>query len=117
MNKFIITGRISKKPELLSGENYNKVHLNVACDKTVKNGDNYEKSTAWNSVTVFGKAAENCAKYLEKGQHVICEGTIENVKKDDSYVTYLTASKVEFGAKAASSNNQEPKEDPNNIPF
>jgi len=129
MHNFTITGRLAKKPELITGDNYSKVHLNVASDKTVKNGDSFEKGTAWNSVTVFGKQAENCAKWLEKGQHVELEGDIENVKSNKMdadgkpiYSTYLTARKVHFGPKATSSGNREatqnaPKEDLDSIPF
>ena len=119
MNKFIIAGRVAKKPELLSGDNYVKVHLNIASDKRVKNGDNWEKGTAWNSVTVFGKAAENCAKFLEKGQYVTVEGTVETVKKEDgTFPVYLTSHNVEFGPKAAgASSNQAPKEDLDSIAF
>lgn len=118
MNNFTITGRLARKPELLTGENYVKVHLNVGSNKTVKNGDKFENGTAWNSVTVFGKQAENCAKFLDKGQWVELEGEIENVKKDDAYFTYLTARKVHFGPKATGSNaGKGQKEDPDSIPF
>lgn len=125
MNNFTVTGRLARKPELISGENYVKVHLNVGSDKTVKKGDTYEKGTAWNSVTVFGRQAENCAQYLEKGQWVELEGDLENVKTNKTtsegkpvFETYLTARKVHFGPKATGSNNtQAPKENLDSIPF
>lgn len=108
MNKFIISGRLGKQPSLNNTGNFNKVHLSIGSEKTVKSANGgYEKGVAWNTVTVFGKVAENCANYLQKGQYVTVEGTVETVQKDDSYFTYLTASSVEFGPKAASkSNNQ-----------
>lgn len=118
MHKFIISGRVSKKPELIKGDNYEKVHLNIGSDKSVKKGDSWERGTAWNSVTVFGKQAANCARYLEKGQHVTVEGTIENVKKEDTFQTYLTAREVEFGPKAAKSGAAKaPEADLDSIPF
>lgn len=125
MHNFTITGRLARKPELISGENYVKVHLNVGSDETVKKGDTFEKGTAWNSVTVFGKQAENCAKYLEKGQWVELEGELKDVKtkRVDSegkpiYETYRTARKVHFGAKASGQGaSQAEKEDLDSIPF
>ena len=117
MNKFVITGRLGKKPELYNGDGYAKVNLNVASDKRVKNGDNWEKGTSWNSVTLFGKKAEVAAKYLEKGQHVTLEGVIETVKKDDTYKTYLTANEIEFGAKVNATGNNSNVGNEEDIPF
>jgi len=38
-------------------------------------------STIWMSVTAWGKLAELCAQYLDKGSYVVCSGRL----KDESY--------------------------------
>jgi single-strand DNA-binding protein len=119
MHKFIIAGRISKVPELIDKGNYKKAHLNISSNKTVKKGEAFEQVTVWNNVTVFGKQAENCAKYLQKGQYVLTEGSIETVKKDTGYISYFTADKVEFGPKVTAKRDSETSEETteSDVPF
>jgi single-strand DNA-binding protein len=110
VHKFIIAGRLGSKPELKQGCNYSMTSFNVASPKTVKKGESWEKTTAWNRVTIFGKKAELVVKYLDKGSYAIFEGNVETVKnKENNYVTNLTVTEVEFGpAINVASNKQNP---------
>lgn len=108
MNKFILSGRLTKKPELKSGS-YTSCMVTVASDVSVRRNEKWEKDSVFNTVTVFGKQAENCTKYLEKGQYVVIEGNFKTVKNEEkgTYQTYFSAESVEFGAKATGSSSKE----------
>ena len=109
-NLVILIGNITRQPELKALTNGNKVtNLTVAVNKTWTDRESGEKkeATEFISVSVFGKQAENCAQYLEKGQKVMVEGHIKNrVEEKDGSKTYHTgvvADRVQFGQKAGGS--------------
>jgi single-strand DNA-binding protein len=113
VNKAIILGNLGKDPETKFGQNGNAVcRLSVATTEKWKDkfGQMQEK-TEWHRISVFGKQAENCGKYLKKGSGVYVEGRIETreYEKDGQkrYSTEIVASDVRFvGGKS------EPKQDP-----
>jgi single stranded DNA-binding protein len=125
MNRFTVIGNLGRKPELYTMDNGNgKCNLNVATEKRVKRGDNWEKETAWVSVTAFGKDAEFASRYLDKGSKVLVEGTIENKKVNDEYKTFVTAKTVQSLGRPASqqdtglsASNEAPTLDNVDIPF
>lgn len=49
-------------------------NLRIAVNERVKKGEDWEDHTEWFTVVVFGKTAENAAKYLAKGRQVFAEG-------------------------------------------
>lgn len=104
MNKVILIGRLTKKPEL----NYTQsgvavTKITVAVDRVKKGG---EQTADFPSVTVFDKTAENVCKYMDKGRQIAVEGRIQtgSYKNKDGktvYTTDVVADKVEFiGEKA-----------------
>lgn len=95
MNKFIISGNLTRDPELKysqTGKAFAKFSVAVTREFDREKADFF-------NVTVFGKQAENCANYLVKGQSVIVDGRVEIDKVDDKYYTNVIADRVEFGAK------------------
>lgn len=103
VNKVIIVGRLGADPELKTLSAGNSVaRLSVATSEnwTDKNGQKQER-TEWHRISVWGKQAENCAKYLAKGRMVYVEGRLQTRKYEDQqgqtkYSTEIVASTVQF---------------------
>lgn len=103
VNKVILLGRLGKTPEikyLPSGQAV--CDLSVATSQTYKDrNEQQQERTEWSRVVVWGKTAESCAKYLQKGQQVYIEGRLETRSWDDKegkkvYATEVVASNVVF---------------------
>lgn len=111
INKAIIVGNLGRDPELRSLDSGNAVcNLSVATTRRVKRGDAWEDETEWHRVTVWGKQAESCAKYLSKGRQVYVDGRLQtrSYEKDGvtKYSTDIVASEVKFlGGKGATSSD------------
>ena len=103
MNQVILIGNLGGDPELKFIPNGTAVcNFNIATsDKwTDKTGAPQEK-TEWHRIVVWGKAAENCGKYLSKGRQVAITGSIETRDWEDKegvkrYTTEIKAHHVEF---------------------
>lgn len=115
LNKVQIIGRLGADPELKSvGNSTNVCKLNVATSETwLKNGEKQER-TEWHRVSVWGKLADLCNKYLEKGKMVYIEGKLqtrqwETENGEKRYSTEVVASSVKFlspsGQAKSKSNN------------
>ena len=102
MNRVLLVGNLGQKPELRQTKNGNSVcNFSVATNETKKNGDTWENHTEWHRIVVFGRVAENCGKYLDKGAKVAVEGKLQTSSWDDKdgntrKSTEIIADKVEF---------------------
>ena len=101
MNSVTLIGRLTKDPDVrYISENQTAVaSFTVAIDRPVKAGQ--EKKADFPRVTIFGKQAENCEKYLAKGRLVGVQGRIQTgsyTNKDGVtvYTTDVVADRVEF---------------------
>ena len=76
--KIILVGNLGKAPEMRYTPDGKAVtSLSVAVTKTWKGQDNEKKSrTTWIQVSCWGKLAENCNQYLDKGSKVLVEGEL-----------------------------------------
>ena len=84
MNRVIITGNLGQKPELKQAKSGLAItNLRVATNERVKDGDQWKDHTEWHTIVVFGKQAENCEQYLDKGSKVAVEGKIRTRQWDD----------------------------------
>ena len=84
INKAILVGRLGQDPDLRTANSGTSIcSLSVATTHDAKKGEVWEKVTTWHRVTIFGKTAENAAKYLAKGREVYIEGRIEYQKWTD----------------------------------
>ncbi len=139
LNKAMILGNLGGDPEVKNVNGQDVCKFSVATtDKYMKDGKNYEQ-TEWHKVTIWGKLASNCARYLKKGSKVYLEGKLKTHKWEKDgvtrYSTEITVFQVLFldskddAKKESTETNfppaepmQEhfPDEDPNdfsNIPF
>lgn len=115
MNSVVLIGRLTREPEIryTSGSQMAIASFTVAVDRPTKKGE--EKKTDFPRVTVFGKQAENCEKYLAKGRLVGIQGRLqtgsyENKDGATIYTTDVIADRVEFLERATrSEQSDEPK--------
>lgn len=101
MNSVILIGRLTRDPEVryTSGTQMAIATFNLAVDRPQRQGQ--EKQTDFPRVTVFGRQAETCEKYLKKGRLVCVSGRLQtgsykNKNGDTVYTTDVVANRVEF---------------------
>ena len=77
MNSVVLIGRLTRDPELryTAGTQMAVATFTLAIDRPVRAGG--ERQTDFPRVTVFGKQAENCERYLDKGRQVAVQGRIQ----------------------------------------
>lgn len=104
VNKVILIGNLGANPELKflpSGMAVCELRMATTDVYTDKAGQKQER-TEWHRVEVWGKQAESCGKYLEKGRQVYVEGQIRTDSWDDKetgqkkYSTKIVARDVRF---------------------
>lgn len=79
----VFVGRLGGDPEMRYMTDGKAItSFSVATDRSYRNanGDNV-KVTTWFRVSVFGKQAESCNQYLNKGSMVLVEGTLNPDKE------------------------------------
>jgi len=100
MNSVSLIGRLTRDPEVrYTGEQMAIATFSIAIDRPPRRDGT--KETDFPRITVFGKQAENCEKYLVKGRLVGIEGRIQtgsytNKNGDKVYTTDVVANRVEF---------------------
>jgi single-strand DNA-binding protein len=80
INRVIITGNLTRDPELRSLPSGNSVcSLRVACNGRRRNpqSQQWEDVPNYFDVTVWGAQGENCKKYLAKGRGVAIDGRLQ----------------------------------------
>ncbi len=79
MNVVVITGNLTKDPELRHTQGGTAVcNLRVAVNSRRKNASGeWEDKPNYFDVTVWGAQGENCATYLSKGRPVAIEGRLD----------------------------------------
>ena len=105
LNKVFLIGRLGKDPDLsYTQAGTARCRFSLATSETYYNKQTHEKKedTEWHNIIVWGKQAENCEKYLEKGRLVHIEDSIKTRSWDDQksgqtrYITEIKASSVTF---------------------
>ena len=101
MNSVVLIGRLTRDPEIryTASTQMAVATFSVAIDRPVRAGG--ERQTDFPRVTVFGKQAENCEKYLAKGRLVGVQGRLQTgsyQNRDGAtvYTTDVVADRVEF---------------------
>lgn len=100
MNSVVLIGRLTRDPEIryTAGTQMAVATFTLAIDRPVRAGG--EKQTDFPRVTVFGKAAENCERFLKKGRLCGVQGRLQtgSYTKDGFtvYTTDVVADRVEF---------------------
>lgn len=101
MNSVVLIGRLTRDPEIryTAGTQMAVATFTLAIDRPVRSGA--EKQTDFPRVTVFGKQAENCERFLAKGRLAGVQGRIQTGSYQDKdgktvYTTDVIADRVEF---------------------
>lgn len=103
VNKAILIGVLGRDPERrVTTGGTPVVNLRIATDDRRRDRDgNWTKHTEWHNVVVFGRQADNVARYLSKGRQVYVEGRIQTrtwQDRDgrDRWSTEIVADRVQF---------------------
>jgi len=99
MNKVLLTGRLTRDPELrstVSGKNVTS--FSIATNEYVGNG---KEKAEYHNVVAWDRLAEICGRYLGKGQQVALEGRLQTRTWDDDqgrrhWKTEIVANQVEM---------------------
>ena len=100
MNNCVLIGRLTRDPDVrYTTDGIAVARLSVAINRPAK--ADRPKQTDFPNVVVFGKQAENCERFLNKGRLVGIQGRIQTGKytnKDGAavYTTDVVANNVEF---------------------
>ena len=100
MNSVALIGRLTRDPEIrYTGDQMAIATFSIAIDRPPRRDGTRE--TDFPRITVFGRQAENCEKYLKKGRMVGVTGRIQtgsytNKNGDKVYTTDIVADRVEF---------------------
>jgi len=77
-NKVILLGNLTRDPEMRYNPSGNPVcNFSLALSRNTKQGDEWKKETDYFDIVVFGKQAENCGQYLNKGSGALVEGRLQ----------------------------------------
>ena len=114
MNIVIFIGRLVKDPTLRQGENTAICNFSLALDRYGKEGE--DKGADFPRITVFGKAAENAKKYLQKGSLVAVEGRVktgsfQNSEGEKVYTTDFIANTITYLDKKGKQGKEEREDD------
>lgn len=109
-NEVNLRGRLGKAPQYTAGNGtvQSRAALSVCTNYTYVAKDGTEKSRSeWHNVVIWGKTADNAAKYLIGGQQVEVNGRLQRREyeaKDGStrQVTEIVANQIEYGLKPKS---------------
>ena len=101
MNQVILIGRLARDPELSYTPNTQSAmcRFTIAVDRPRRNGE--DAGADFIRITVWGRQAETCDRYLSKGRLVAVAGRIQtgsykNREGVTVYTTDVVADRVEF---------------------
>lgn len=110
MNRVMLIGRLTAKPELrYTASNVPFARFTLAVNRTFSNG-NGERETDFLNIIIWRKQAENVCNYLNKGSLISVEGRIQTGSYDDKdgnkrYTTDIVADSVQFLESKGQSNS------------
>jgi len=121
INKVQLIGRLGQSPEQKFLQNGTAVcTLSIATNTSYKGADGkYVEEVEWSRVVLWGKQAENAAKFLTKGSRVLIEGKLKTRtwEKDGvkHYATEIVADSFQMmdGKGEAAAQPEPPTENPN----
>ena len=101
MNSVVLIGRLTRDPELSYTPNTQSAitRFTIAVDRPRRQGE--DQGADFIRITVWGKQAETCDRYLSKGRQVavlgrIQTGSYKNREGVTVYTTGVVADRVEF---------------------
>ena len=110
MNSVVLIGRLCADPELSYTPNTQTAvcRFTLAVDRPKRQGE--DQGADFIRITVWGKQAENCDRYISKGRQVAVMGRIQTGSYKDRngetvYTTDVVADRVEFLGGAGGENS------------
>jgi len=103
VNRITLVGNLGRDPELLTTESgRHRTTFPVATNRRYTNGNGeLVEEVTWHRIVTWGKLAETCNQYLEKGRLVYVEGRVRNYQTtppegDPVWRTEVVANVVRF---------------------
>ena len=86
LNKVMLIGRLGQDPEVRYTQSNTAVAtLNIATSERYKDGNGeFQEKTEWHRVVAWGRLAEICQQYLNKGSLVYIEGPLQTRQWEDN---------------------------------
>ena len=132
-NKVILLGNLTRDPEVRYTPNGVAVaSFAIAVNRKYKQGEESREEVSYLDIVVFGKQAESCGQYINKGDSVLIDGRLQQRRWETEdgqkrSKIEVVAQSVNFmpkrswsGQQAASSQTEsapEPPVDDSDIPF
>jgi single-strand DNA-binding protein len=124
LNKAMIIGRLGQDPDVRYTQSNTAVaNLSIATSERYKdNQGEWKERTEWHRVVAWGRLAEICQEYLQKGSQVYIEGPIQTRKWEDKegqtrYTTEIKAlTMTMLDSKGDNVANNAPKKPDNSQP-
>ena len=77
-NKVIMMGNLTRDPEVRYTPNGIAVaNFAIAVNRKYKQGDETREEVSYIDIVVFGKQAESCGQYINKGDSVLIDGRLQ----------------------------------------
>ncbi|MCC6543920.1 MAG: single-stranded DNA-binding protein [Nitrospirae bacterium] len=77
-NKVILLGNLTKDPEIRYTPNGTAVaNFSLAVNRRFKQGGDIKDEVCYIDIVVFGKQAESCSQYVNKGDSVLIDGRLQ----------------------------------------
>ena len=96
VNRVTLVGNLGRDPELRYTQSGQAVaNFTLATNEKWKDKEgNSQERTEWHRIIVWGKSAENCAQYLQKGRSVYIEGRLQTREWEDREGNKRTTTEV-----------------------
>ncbi len=101
INSVVLVGRLGNDPELTYTQSGTAIaKFRLAVNRPPRQGSD-EQETDWLDIVAWGRTAENCAQYLDKGSLVGIEGRVQSrtwERQDGgkAYAVEINAFRVQF---------------------
>jgi single-strand DNA-binding protein len=109
INKVILMGNLTRDPEVRYTPNGKAVaSFSLAINRKYKQGEEWKEEVSYLDIVVFGKPAEACGQYLNKGDSAFIDGRLQQRRWDDKETgqkrskVEVVAESVQFGPKRSS---------------
>jgi single-strand DNA-binding protein len=121
LNKVFLLGNLGADPEIKYTPSGTAIAtLNLATSENRKNSEGeWEEKTEWNRIVMFGRQAEFCKDYVQKGKKIFIEGRIQTRSYEDQngqkhYITEIIGSNIILADSKGSENiKNTPEQKPN----
>ena len=120
-NKVVLIGNVGKDVELKTvGNGAEVANFSIATNETWRDKEgNLKQRTDWHSIVAWKKLAEECAKYIKKGDLVLVEGKLRLREWEDKNGNKRRNNEIELGKLVILTGKESKKEEPedDDLPF